>query len=95
MLYPNICKPSDYVPLNIEVSIIETNIDISTRSISKNSEAEKDFITVLTNGFFNLNSSAIRSKDSLENLTQQVTLVSKSTWNNYSKLKHITKYSKE
>jgi len=70
ILYPDICKLSDYVPLNIEVSIIETNINISTRSINKDSEAKKDFITALTNGFFNLNSSVIRSKESLENLIQ-------------------------
>jgi len=34
------------------MSIIETNINISTRSINKDSEAKKDFITALTNGFF-------------------------------------------
>ena len=47
MLHSDICKLSDYVLLNIEVGIIKTNIDISTRSISKDSEAEKDFITLL------------------------------------------------
>ena len=69
-LHPNICKPSDHVLLIIEVGIIETNIDISIRSISKDSEEEKDFIMSLTNSFSSLNSSAIRTKENLENLAQ-------------------------
>jgi len=47
---------------------METNIDISIRSISKDSEEEKDFIMSLTNSFFSLNSLAIRTKENLENL---------------------------
>jgi len=94
-LYPDIYKLSNHVPLIIKVGIMETNIDISTRSISKDSEAKKDFIISLTNGFSNLNSLAIRSKESLENLIQQVALVFKTAWNNHSKLKHIMKHSKE
>jgi len=74
---------------------METNINISTRSISKDSEEEKEFITSLTNGFSNLNSSAIRTKENLENLAQQVALVFETTWNNHSRLKHIMKHSKE
>jgi len=82
-LHPNICKSSDHIPLIIEVGIMETNIDISIRSISKDSEEEKDFIMSLTNGFSSLNSSAIRTKENLENLAQQVALVFKTAWNNH------------
>jgi len=95
MLYPNIHKPSNHISLIIEVGIIETNINISTRSISKDSKEEKEFIMSLTNGFSNLNSSAIRTKENLENLAQQVALAFKTAWNNHSKLKYITKHSKE
>ena len=56
---------------------METNIDISIRSISKDSEEKKDFIMSLINGFSSLNSSAIRTKENLENLAQQVALVFK------------------
>jgi len=45
-LHSNIYKPSDHILFIIETNIIKTNIDISTRSISKDSEAEKDFITL-------------------------------------------------
>jgi len=51
MLYPDIHKLSDHVPLTIEVGITETNINLSFRSISKDSEEEKNFIMSLINGF--------------------------------------------
>jgi len=40
MLYPDIHKPSDHALLTIKVGITETNIDLSFRSISKDSEEE-------------------------------------------------------
>jgi len=51
ILYPDIHKLSDYVPLIVEVGIIETNIDLSFRSISKDSGEEENFIASLINGF--------------------------------------------
>jgi len=45
MLYPDIHKPSDHALLTIKVGITETNIDLSFRSISKDSEEED-----ITNG---------------------------------------------
>jgi len=56
---------------------METNINISIRSISKDSKEKKDFIMSLINGFSSLNLSAIRTKENLENLAQQVALVFK------------------
>jgi len=72
MLYPDIRKLSDHVPLIIEVRIANTNIDYSIRLISKDSEEEKDFVVSLTKEVSNLNSSNIQSKDDLENLVQQL-----------------------
>jgi len=95
MLYPNICKPSDHIPLVIEVGIMETDIDLSIRAIKKNSKEEKSFIISLTNSFSNINSSAIRTKKNLERLVQQMATIFKNAWNNHSKLKHIMKHSKE
>jgi len=94
-LYSDICKPLDHVPLVIEVGIMKTNIDLSIRSIRKDSEKEKNFITSLTNSFSYINSLAINTKEDLESLVQQVATVFKNAWNNHSKLKHIMKYSKE
>jgi len=52
------------------MGIIETNIDLSIRSIRKDSKKEKNFITSLTKGFSNINSLAIRTKEDLESLVQ-------------------------
>lgn len=75
MLHPDICKPFDHIPLVIEVDIIATNINLSIRSISKDSEEEKSFITSLTNSFSNINSLAIRTKEELESLVQQMATI--------------------
>ena len=74
-LYPEICKPSDYVPLIIEIGISKINTDIHIWSIKKDSKEEKDFITSLVQEVQSLNTSAIRSKANLENLVQQLVFV--------------------
>jgi len=95
MLYPDICKPSDYVPLTIEVGIVETNTDLSFRSISKNSKKEEKFLAALISSFSNINLSTITTKEELEGVVQQMANTFERSWNNHVKLKHITKYSKE
>ena len=70
MLHPDIHKPFDYVLLAIEVGIMETNINLSFRSISKNSEKEKNFIISLINGFSNIDLSTIITKEELENIVK-------------------------
>jgi len=95
MLYPNICKPSDHVSLTIKVGITETNIDLSFRLIRKDSKEEENFIVLLINGFSDINSSTITTKEDLESVVQWMANMFKSFWNNHAKLKHITKHSKE
>ena len=70
MLHPDIHKPFDYVLLTIEVGIMETNINLSFRSISKDSEKEKNFIISLINGFSNIDLSTIITKEELENIVK-------------------------
>jgi len=69
-LHPELCRPSDHVPLIIEVSINETNIDNSFWSISKDSEKEKNFIKAITNNILTLDTSNITSKENLEPIVQ-------------------------
>jgi len=95
MLYSNICKPSNHVPLTIEVDIAETNTDLSFRSISKDSEEEEKFIELLISGFSNINSSTITTKKELEGVVQQMANTFERSWDNHAKLKHITKHLKE
>jgi len=47
MLHPEICKPSDHIPLIIEIGIGEINTNVNIWSIKKDSKEEKDFITSL------------------------------------------------
>jgi len=65
-----LCRPSDHVPLIIEVSINETNIDNSFWSISKDSEEEKNFTKAITDGTIALDTSNITSKENLEAVVQ-------------------------
>jgi len=69
-LYPELCRPSDYVPLIIEVSINETNIDNSFWPISKDSEEKKNFIKAITDNTLTLDTSNITSKENLEAIVQ-------------------------
>jgi len=71
-LYPEIRKPSNHVPLIIEISIGEVNTDINIRSIKKDSKEEKEFIFSLVRDVQSLNTSAIRSQANLESSVQQL-----------------------
>jgi len=68
MLHPEIHKPSDHVPLIIEIGIREINTDINIWSIKKDSKEEKEFISSLVQDVQNLNTSAIRNQTNLETL---------------------------
>ena len=72
MLHPEICKPSDHIPLIIEIDIGEINTDVNIWSIKKDSKEEKNFITSLVQGIQSLDTSVIRSKENLETLVQQL-----------------------
>jgi len=71
-LHPELHRPSDHVPLIIEVSINETNIDNSFWSISKDSEEEKNFTKAITDGTLTLDTSNITSKENLEAVVQRL-----------------------
>ena len=65
-------KPSDYVPLIIEVEIKKVNIDITIQSIKKNSNDTKKFIKSLINSIEQLNTTDITSKEDLQNIVLQL-----------------------
>jgi len=71
-LHPELRRPSDYVPLIIEVSINETNINNSFWSISKDSEEEKNFTKAITDSTLALDTSNITSKENLEVVVQRL-----------------------
>ena len=95
ILHPEIREPSDHVPLTIEVGIRNINIDMNIWSIRRDSEEEKDYITSITNGVYNLNTSSITTKEELEDYVQQLAIIFENAWRSHSKLKWVTKHSKE
>jgi len=94
-LHPELHRLSDHVPLIIEVSINETNIDNSFWSICKDNEKEKNFIKVITDNTLTLNILNITSKENLEAIVQQLANIFNEAWYSQAKKKHITKHSKE
>jgi len=87
ILHPEIREPSDHVPLTIEVGIRNINIDMNIWSIRRDSEEEKDYITSITNGVYNLNTSSITTKEELEDYVQQLAIIFENAWRSHSKLK--------
>jgi len=94
-LYPDLCKPSDHVPLIIEVGIRDTNIDNIIWSICKDNEEEENFITVITNNILTLNTVDIVSNEALETVVQHLASIFNDAWYSHTKRKYITKHSKE
>jgi len=94
-LHPELRRPLDHVPLIIEVSINETNIDNSFWSISKDSEEEKNFIKAITDNTLALDTSDITFKENLEVIVQRLASIFNEAWYSQAKKKHITKHSKE
>jgi len=65
------------------------------QAIKKDSDEEKDFINEITNSIRNLNRTNIEDKNSLLDVTSQLSLVYEKAWTKYAKPKRITKHSKE
>jgi len=69
-LHPKLHRPSDHIPLIIEVGINKTNIDNFFWPICKNSKEEKNFIKAITDNTLALDTSNITSKENLEEIVQ-------------------------
>jgi len=83
------------VPVTVEIDIQGISIDINKWSIRRDSKEEKSFISLIINGVKNLDTSSIVAKEDLENIIQQLAAIFEHAWQSNSKLKHITKHSKE
>ena len=94
-LHPDIHKPSDHVPLLINVGINEVNINITVQTIKKDSNKEKDFINDITNSVKGLDTLSITSKDDLLRVTHLLAQAYKNAWSKFSRARRITKHSKE
>jgi len=64
-LLPDLCKPSNHVPLVIHVGINDENIDTTIQSIKKNSEEKSDFINEIRLNVKLLDTQAITNRHTL------------------------------
>ena len=87
VLHPKMCKPSDHVPLTIEVDIRNTDINIVIRSIKKDSEEELEFLNSITNGVLKLNISNTVTEEKLESSVWKLASIFQNAWTIHSKLK--------
>jgi len=94
-LLPEIQRPLDHVPLFINLGISEENINTVIQAIKKDSDEEKNFINKITSSIRNLNTTNITDKNSLLDITSQLSLAYEKAWTKYSKPKCIIKHSKE
>jgi len=94
-LYPKLRRPSDHIPLTIEVGINKSNIDNFIWSICKDNEEEKNFIKAITDNVLSLDTSNITSKENLETTVQRLANIFNDAWYSQAKKKHITKHSKK
>jgi len=65
-LNPDICLPSDYIPLIIEVGIKEENINFSFQAIRKDSKEEEAFIRDIIKGIRNINTSDLKNQADIQ-----------------------------
>lgn len=64
-IYPEICFPSDHVPLTIKVGIKKENIDIVIQFIKRDSNKEKEFIEDIRTSIRTLDTTALASQTKL------------------------------
>jgi len=76
-LLPEIQRPLDHIPLLINLGISEENIDMVIQAIKRDSDEEKDFINEITNSIRNLNTTDITDRNSLLDVTSQLSLAYK------------------
>ena len=65
-LFPDKRKSSNYVPMVIEISIKEEDINITIQFIKKNNKAEKKFITEIKENIKLLNTATISNNSELK-----------------------------
>ena len=95
ILKPEIRLPSDHVPLFIEVSIKEENIDFTFQAIKKDSKEEKAFINDIIKGVKGMESSNLKKQEDIQRCVDGFSSTVKEAWSIHSKTKRITKHSKE
>jgi len=94
-LNPDICLPSDHVPLIIEIGIKEENVDITFKAIKKDSEEEEVFIRNIVKGIRNIDTSELKNQLDIQRCTIALKTIFKDAWSTHSTTKRITKHSKE
>ena len=93
-IYPDWRLTLDYIPITLDISIIEEHVQSRKWSLVKNSEGESQFIDKLISFIKSLKTDAIQSTIALEEIIHLLTNNIKRIWYKYSKKVNITKHSK-
>ena len=94
-IHPDWHLTFDYIPLTVNITIFEKNIQTKKCTIVKNSEEENNFIIELIKAIKKLNTENFQSKEALEHIVQSFTDCIERIWYKDLKIVHITKHFKE
>jgi len=95
ILKPEIRLPSDHVPLFIEVSIKEENIDFTFQALKKDSDNKKAFVNNIIKGVKSMNTLYLKNQEDILRCVTAFSSMVKDAWSTHSTTKRITKHSKE
>jgi len=90
-IYPDWRLTLDYVPITIDISIIEEHIQTKRQSLIKNNKEESHFIKELVCSIKSINTDAIQSIDALKSTIQTFSSNINKIWHKHSKVANITK----
>ena len=92
---PDLRKPSDYVPLIIDLSIAPENICVCRMVLKCDSEEETAFLLSVSKGLLQLNFSSLDSTTGLDLLSEAISRLFADCWATYAKKNNVTTWSKE
>jgi len=92
---PDLRRPSDYVPLIIDLSIASENICVYRMVLKRDSEEEIAFLLSVSKGLLQLNFSSLDSTTGLDLLSKAISRLFANYWATYTKKNIVTTWSKE
>ena len=94
LIHSNWHLTSDYVPLSVTIPIIEKNINLCKRTITKNSKEKELFIKEVIISFKNMDTSNISDIPKLEQIVNDFANIVDNIWMKNSRIVNITRHSK-
>ena len=93
-IHPDWCCSSDHAPLTVTIFIAEEHVEMSKRTIAKNSDEKADFVNEILASFSKVDVLTVSNIDELEDVISKFANIIDYSWSKYSKPVRITKHSK-